>query len=433
MTERRKLATIMAVDVAGYSRAAEADESAAAEAVARLRASIEEIIASFGGRVFNTAGDGVMIEFPAATAGVQAAVKLLEESQAGVRDLPQIRIGLHLGEVIVAADDDLLGHGVNVAARLQALAEPGTAAVSGAVHDQMRSAADILLTPQGRVQLDKMSERMEVFSLAPGRRVGLTQVMRRRVQPLLIVGVAAIAIIALVLAAMRVAAPPPPPATPSVSFSSDQFAFNVINGARACEYAMFVRDFPESRLVSLARSRAAGERPCDDGVRDVTNEVRADGRSTPPFGDLQINERAIALIKANETLHLQAFQDPQTAGLWMIGYSHVGDDVHAGMTITEAEADQLLRADLSFFEKIIKSMVTAPMNADEYSAIVDLAFNIGTGNLAQSSLLRALNDGDRARAADAFLNWDRVSGRPVPALTRRRQMERAIFLSQPDP
>lgn len=184
LVEQRKLATIMSVDVAGYSRAAEFDDGAAAEAVGVLRRAIEDVIVPFGGRIFNSAGDGFMIEFPAASSGAQAALKLLTESDA--RPLPKIRIGLHLGEVIVGANGDLLGHGVNVAARLQALATPGEAMVSQAVQSQLRKAADIPLIPLGRVQLDKMDERIEVFALAPGRRGGLLRNWRRFARPLIV-------------------------------------------------------------------------------------------------------------------------------------------------------------------------------------------------------------------------------------------------------
>jgi len=184
MAEQRKLATIMAIDVAGYSRAAEVDDGAAAEAVAALRRVIEGVITPFGGRIFNSAGDGFMVEFPAASSGVQATVKLLSESKAGVRPLPRIRIGLHLGEVIVGESGDLLGHGVNVAARLQAMAAPGEAIVSQAVQSQLRKAADVPLIPRGRVQLDKMSERVEVFALALGRRMSVLHNWRRFALPL---------------------------------------------------------------------------------------------------------------------------------------------------------------------------------------------------------------------------------------------------------
>ncbi|MFZ2031528.1 MAG: adenylate/guanylate cyclase domain-containing protein [Vitreimonas sp.] len=164
MSEQRKLATIMAVDVAGYSRAAEADDRAAAEAVSRVRAAIDEAIAPNGGRVFNTAGDGFMVELPAASSGVAAAQALL--ALVRERSLPRLRIGVHLGDVMAAPGGDLLGHGVNVAARLMQMAEPNTAVVSHAVQAQLRKAASVHLRPLGRVQLDKMSERVEVFAIA---------------------------------------------------------------------------------------------------------------------------------------------------------------------------------------------------------------------------------------------------------------------------
>jgi adenylate cyclase len=193
MVEQRKLATIMSVDVAGYSRAAEVDDGAAAEAVGALRRAIEEVITPFGGRIFNSAGDGFMIEFPVASSGAKAALQLLSESTAGLRPLPKIRIGLHLGEVIVGENGDLLGHGVNVAARLQAMAPPGGAMVSHAVQSQLRKAAGIPLIPRGRVQLDKMSERIEVFALAPGQGGGSWREWRRLVRPL----IAALALVTL--------------------------------------------------------------------------------------------------------------------------------------------------------------------------------------------------------------------------------------------
>lgn len=193
MVAQRKLATIMSVDVAGYSRAAELDDGAAAEAVGTLRRAIEDVIAPFDGRIFNSAGDGFMIEFPVASSGAQAALKLLSESNAGVRPMPKIRIGLHLGEVIAGENGDLLGHGVNVAARLQALAAPGEAIVSGAVQSQLRKAAGVPLTPRGRVQLAKMNERIEVFALAPEQQEVPWRDWRRFAKPL----AAALAVIVL--------------------------------------------------------------------------------------------------------------------------------------------------------------------------------------------------------------------------------------------
>lgn len=188
MSEQRKLTTIMAVDVAGYSRAAEADESAAADTVRRVRSVIDEIVAPLGGRIFNTAGDGFMVELPTASAGVEAATQLL-----AARDAPQVRIGLHLGEVIVSDNGDLLGHGVNVAARLQQMAEPGSALVSQAVQTQIRDGR-IKLAPLGKVQLDKMHDRIDVFALSTvGGAKSFRRVFWRRTRraliALLVVGV----------------------------------------------------------------------------------------------------------------------------------------------------------------------------------------------------------------------------------------------------
>jgi adenylate cyclase len=186
MAEQRKLATIMAIDVAGYSHAAETDEAAAAGAVRHMRGAIEAIVAPLGGRIFNSAGDGFMVELPTASAGVEAATQVL-----AAPDAPKVRIGLHLGEVIVADQGDLLGHGVNVAARLQQMAEPGSALVSQAVQTQIRGAS-VKFTPLGKVQLDKMHERIDVFALASSmpRRYG--RVLWRRLRG------AAIALAALV-------------------------------------------------------------------------------------------------------------------------------------------------------------------------------------------------------------------------------------------
>lgn len=209
MSEQRKLATIMGIDVAGYSHAAEVDDGAAAEAIQRVRVALDEVIAPSNGRVFSTAGDGFMVEFPAAASGVAAARALL--ALVRERALPRIRIGLHLGDVIVEQNGDLLGHGVNVAARLMQMAEPNTAVVSHAVQSQMRAAADVEFKPLGRVQLDKMSERVEVFALgAPGARFARVASRQRRLFVRLGAGVAiAAGVIAIALLSLKAFLPAP--------------------------------------------------------------------------------------------------------------------------------------------------------------------------------------------------------------------------------
>ena len=156
----RKLATIVALDVAGYSARTEADEARTTGEVAALRKVIEAIASRHGGRVFNTAGDGFMLEFGSSLAAVEAAFELAETCE------PKVRVGVHLGDVIVQPNGDLLGHGVNVAARLMARSDPGSALVSGAVRQTIRGPVAERLVSRGSMQLDKMAEIIEAFALA---------------------------------------------------------------------------------------------------------------------------------------------------------------------------------------------------------------------------------------------------------------------------
>lgn len=162
MTEEwgpRKLAAIMSIDIVGYSALAEVDEAEAARAVAAVREALDKVAAKQGGRIFSTAGDGFMIEF-ASAAGALAAV---EDFWTSV-ERKRVRVGMHVGDVILLRNGDLLGHSVNVAARLQQLAQPGAAIVSMDVRRAVRGKLAQRLHAAGAVHLDKMSEPMEIFT-----------------------------------------------------------------------------------------------------------------------------------------------------------------------------------------------------------------------------------------------------------------------------
>ena len=180
----RKLASIVAVDMAGYSRRTEADEEATVRAVAILREQIALSARAHGGRVFNTAGDGFMLEFPTVSGALAAAERI-----AGSGD-PPVRVGVHVGEVSVTESGDLLGHGVNVAARIQQLAAPGAVLVSGDVKRAVRGPLSERLRPQGAVRLDKMNETLPVFALALAKGKG-TRGRRRSLKAPIIAGVGA--------------------------------------------------------------------------------------------------------------------------------------------------------------------------------------------------------------------------------------------------
>ena len=144
---------------------------------------------------------------------------------------------------------------------------------------------------------------------------------------------------------------------------------------------------------------------------------------------MQTSDQGIALIKHHEGVRLTAYADP--VGVWTIGYGHTTaagpPKVERGMKITDAGADAILRQDLAKFEGYVSSAVKVPLNQNEFDALVSFTFNLGPGNLRSSTLLKKLNAGDRAGAADEFLKWTKAGGKTLPGLVKRREAERALF------
>jgi TolB-like protein len=137
----RKLAAILAADIAGYSRLMARDEVGTLGRLKACRAIIDELITSHRGRIFNTAGDSVVADFASAVDAVQCAVAVqaaiaTKDAGGGADEAMQFRIGVHVGDVMVDGDN-LLGDGVNIAARLESLAEPGAICVSAAARDHI--------------------------------------------------------------------------------------------------------------------------------------------------------------------------------------------------------------------------------------------------------------------------------------------------------
>jgi TolB-like protein/class 3 adenylate cyclase len=163
----RKLAAIFAADIAGYSRLMGADE---AGTVARLKASraiIDRLIAANRGRIFNTAGDSVVADFASAVDAVQCAVAVQEAmaqqtAPQGTGEPMQFRIGIHVGDVVVDGAN-LLGDGVNIAARLEALAEPGAICLSGAAHDQIGNKLPIAVDDLGEQSFKNIAQPIRVY------------------------------------------------------------------------------------------------------------------------------------------------------------------------------------------------------------------------------------------------------------------------------
>lgn len=170
MAVARKLTTILCADVEGYSRLMGEDEAATLDLLKAHRAAMTGLIERHRGRVVNTWGDGLIADFQSVVEAVQCAVETQQELRARNQPLPlerrlEFRIGINLGDVMQDGGD-LYGEGVNVAARLQAVAPPGGIVVSGAVHDQVRGKLAIGWQPVGPQQVKNIALPIPAYRIA---------------------------------------------------------------------------------------------------------------------------------------------------------------------------------------------------------------------------------------------------------------------------
>jgi len=167
---RRKLAAILAADAVGYSRMMGADEEGTLRVLAGHRSVIDGVIALHRGRIVGTAGDSVLAEFESAVEAVRCAVEIQDALKTKNLGLPegermQFRIGVNLGDVMVTGDN-LHGDGVNVAARLESIAEPGGICVSSSVYDQISGKLDLGFVDIGNQELKNISRPIHVYQIA---------------------------------------------------------------------------------------------------------------------------------------------------------------------------------------------------------------------------------------------------------------------------
>src|SRR5579864_2962435 len=174
MSETGKLAAILVADVVGYSRLAGADEE---RILARLRALrsdlIDPTIALHHGRVVKRTGDGILIEFRSVVDAVRCAIEVqngMVERNVGLPPERRIefRVGVHLGDVVEESDGDLMGDGVNIAARLEGVAKPGAICLSEDAYRQVKSRLDLAVRDLGATQLKNIAEPVRVYSLEVG-------------------------------------------------------------------------------------------------------------------------------------------------------------------------------------------------------------------------------------------------------------------------
>src|SRR5437667_6316716 len=171
MTERRKLAAILAADVAGFSRLTGADEDRTLARLRSLRSDlIDPTIAVHNGRVVKRTGDGALVEFRSVVDAVRCAIEVqnaMIERNAGVPPERRIefRIGIHVGDVVEESDGDLMGDGVNIAARLEGVAAPGAICLSEDAYRQVKPRLDLSVSDLGDTKLKNIAEPIRIYSL----------------------------------------------------------------------------------------------------------------------------------------------------------------------------------------------------------------------------------------------------------------------------
>jgi lysozyme len=143
-------------------------------------------------------------------------------------------------------------------------------------------------------------------------------------------------------------------------------------------------------------------------------------------GSMQTNSEGLNLLHSFEGCKLESYQD--IVGVWTIGYGTTGTDIVKGLKWTQQQVDDRFKKDLAKFEKGVEAAVKVPLTSNQFSALVCFAYNVGIQAMAGSTLVKLLNSGKTAEAADQFLRWNKAGGKEVKGLTRRREAERALFL-----
>jgi adenylate cyclase len=169
---KRRLTTVLSADVEGYSRLMETDEAGTLATLRRYRAAMTRLVERHDGRIVNTWGDAIIAEFASVVEAVQCAVETQQELSAQNDALPdakrmRFRIGINLGDVMVEGDD-VYGDGVNIAARLQQLAEPGGILISGPVYDQVYNKLSISFDPLGPQHVKNVSNPVMSYRVNAG-------------------------------------------------------------------------------------------------------------------------------------------------------------------------------------------------------------------------------------------------------------------------
>ena len=250
----RKLVAILAADVEGYSRMMEIDEEGTLATLSAHRTITDELIAQHGGRIFNTAGDSVLAEFASVFSAVECAVDIQRDLAVANEPIDAakrlcFRIGINVGDVMVK-DGDMFGDGVNIAARLEGLAEPGGICISRGVRDQIRHKLAHRFEDLGEQAVKNIAQPVRCFRLLP--RTGKPK-PRPAPDPIQLQSEPA---------KPAMAAAPDPKSVELVFWDS------VKDSLRAADYQAYLQQYPAGDFATLARARLAEMLESGGAARD---------------------------------------------------------------------------------------------------------------------------------------------------------------------
>src|SRR3984957_19729368 len=260
MSETRKLAAILVSDVAGYSRLAGADEDRTLARLRTLRSDlIDPIISVHHGRVVKRTGDGSIIEFRSVVDAVRCAIEIqtgLIERNAGLPPEKRIdfRVGIHVGDVVEESDGDLMGDGVNIAARLEGIAKPGAICLSEDAYRQVSGRLDMDVTDRRPTKLKNIQKPIRAYSLAAGKPALAKPAeagapFRRSIAVLLMAGIAAL--VAVAVGAWHFLGASPVPPAEAAQLSIVVLPFSNLSGDASQDYLGDV--LTEELTTSLSR------------------------------------------------------------------------------------------------------------------------------------------------------------------------------------
>ena len=251
----RRLVAILAADVAGYSRLMGVDEEGTLATLSAFRLVTDRLISEHGGRICGTAGDSILAAFGSALAAVQCAIDIQNELAASNGALEadrrmQFRIGVNVGDVMVK-DGDIFGDGVNIAARLEGLAEPGGVCISRGIHDHVAKKLPYDFEDLGEQSVKNIAQPIRVFRIilgsakveAPARDSVAPELELPANEPTASDDIPSLSESA------------PVPSGPDGQSVEIEFWDSIKNSVRAQEYEAYLEQYPEGSFVALARAR----------------------------------------------------------------------------------------------------------------------------------------------------------------------------------